>query len=174
MPVIIKHRVTGDVLRMVDADNLTGADLRWADLTGADLTGADLTGADLRWAYLGGADLTEANLTEADLRGADLSRANLTEADLSRADLGGQEIIDAGQDSQGYRFVAVPHDDGVRIAVGCHWFTAEEALLHWALKYEAMGKVRTLLAEARRRKWAIQPGVALDEGFDKGGATRPK
>ena len=63
--VEIKHRWSGKVIKMVDADNLCGADLCGADLCGADLRGANLYGADLC-----GADLRGANLCDADLRGA--------------------------------------------------------------------------------------------------------
>lgn len=42
MPVEIKNRYTGAVLRTVDADTLNKADLREADLEGADLRGTNL------------------------------------------------------------------------------------------------------------------------------------
>ena len=42
----------GAVLRTVDADTLSRANLRGANLFGADLRGADLRWADLRWADL--------------------------------------------------------------------------------------------------------------------------
>jgi len=90
--VKVFHRVTGDLILEVPADNLRGADLRGADLRGADLRGADLGGADLRGADLygadlGGADLYGADLGGANLYGADLRGANLYRADLYRADL---------------------------------------------------------------------------------------
>jgi len=62
----IKHKITGEVLKEVDAD------LRFAVLTKSDLRFADLRNADLRFA-----DLTDANLEFADLRNADLRNANL-------------------------------------------------------------------------------------------------
>ena len=85
----IKHRNTGEVLKEINADTLSGADLRWADLSWANLSRADLTGADLSRADLSGADLRRATLREAslrgaDLRGTDLRGAYLTEATLSR------------------------------------------------------------------------------------------
>jgi hypothetical protein len=88
----IKRLVDGVVLRTVDADTLSRADLPGANLTranlpGAKLSGANLFGADLSGAKLFGADLSGANLTGAKLFGADLSGANLTGANLSRADL---------------------------------------------------------------------------------------
>ena len=66
----IKHKDTGAVLHTVEADTLSGADLRWADLSEATLSGAHLTGADLRWADLSEATLSGANLSEANLTGA--------------------------------------------------------------------------------------------------------
>ena len=60
--VEIKHR-DGRVLVTVDADTLSGADLR-----GANLRAANLFGADLRGANLFGADLRRADLRWADLR----------------------------------------------------------------------------------------------------------
>ena len=52
----IKQKITGLVLKEIDAD-----DLRWTDLRGADLRDADLIGADLRWADLIGAKITVGN-----------------------------------------------------------------------------------------------------------------
>jgi uncharacterized protein YjbI with pentapeptide repeats len=81
----IKHKITGEVLKVVEADNLSYADLRDADLSYADLRGADLRGADLSYANLRGADLSFANLRDADLSHANLSHADLTYADLRDA-----------------------------------------------------------------------------------------
>ena len=100
----IKHKNAGNVLKVVDADSLSGADLYGADLYGADLRGADLSGAYLYGADLSGADLSGANLYQADLykadltganlHGANLYQANLSEADLSGADLRGATLPD--------------------------------------------------------------------------------
>ncbi len=119
MSIQIKDRWTGAVLRMVEAEtlsradlsganlsgadlsraylsdaNLSGADLCYANLSGARLSGADLSGADLCYANLSrvdlsGANLSSANLSSANLSGAYLSGADLEGADLSRADLSG-------------------------------------------------------------------------------------
>lgn len=70
----IKRRFTGEVLRRIEADTLSGA-----YLSGADLRGADLSGADLRGAYLRGADL----------RGAIFCRATIDGATLAPQDIGG-------------------------------------------------------------------------------------
>ena len=43
----IKHKLTGEVLKTVAAETLSGADLRGANLRGADLSGANLSGANL-------------------------------------------------------------------------------------------------------------------------------
>jgi uncharacterized protein YjbI with pentapeptide repeats len=71
----IKHKTTGKVLKVIEADtlrkaDLSCADLRDADLSCADLRGADLSCADLRGADLRGADLRFVDLSFADLRGA--------------------------------------------------------------------------------------------------------
>jgi hypothetical protein len=58
------------VLKEVDADSLSSADLFGADLSGADLSSANLSGANLS-----GANLRDANLSDADLSDADLSGA---------------------------------------------------------------------------------------------------
>ncbi len=91
----IKNRWMGVVLRTVEAESLTDADLRGADLRGADLRGADLRDADLRDADLRDADLRDAILTGADLRDADLRGADLRDADLTGADLTGADLRDA-------------------------------------------------------------------------------
>ena len=64
MPIDIKNRYTGAVLRTVEADTLRGvylygADLRWANLYGADLRVANLRGADLSGADLRGARMSD-------------------------------------------------------------------------------------------------------------------
>jgi hypothetical protein len=76
----IKHKITGEVLKVVEADNLSYANLSHADLSYADLSFANLRGADLSHDNLSHADLTYANL-----RGADLSHANLSFANLRGA-----------------------------------------------------------------------------------------
>ncbi len=53
----IKHKITGEVLLMIEGDSLQeadlrGADLQYADLKGANLRGANLQYADLKWANL--------------------------------------------------------------------------------------------------------------------------
>ena len=116
----IKSRYTGAIIKSIEADtlsranlsgaylsgaylsranlfwaNLSGADLYGADLYGADLYGADLSRANLSRANLSGANLSGANLYGADLSGADLSGANLSEADLSRANLSEANLSEA-------------------------------------------------------------------------------
>ena len=91
-----------------------------ANLHGADLHGADLHAADLRWANLHGAALHAANLHGANLHGADLRWA--------------KGIVDAGEDTRGYRFVGVRQEMSYRIFAGCRWFTPEEAEAHWGAK----------------------------------------
>ncbi len=76
----IRHKETHEVLRVVEADSLLGADLRDDILDGADLRGADLSGAWLQEADLMGADLAGATL-----QGAILIRTQLDKADLTGA-----------------------------------------------------------------------------------------
>lgn len=144
--------------------NLRGANLRGADLRGAYLKGADLRGANLRNAYLRLANLRDANLVSACFGGADLEGSPLVGADLARADL-----IDAGQDSRGYRFIGVP-TDGVRIAAGCRWFTLDEAQEHWANSPDALARVELIAAEARRWGW-IATNSAQPPASEGGWAT---
>ena len=72
MTIEIKTKI-GEVLRIVEADSLRGANLRGADLRGANLRFADLRFADLSGADLRGAGLYNANLYNANLSGADLN-----------------------------------------------------------------------------------------------------
>ena len=74
MSIAIKHRHTGEVLHVVEADTLQEA---------------DLSGLDLRYAYLAGADLYRADLRRSDLRHADLTNANLVNAKVWTADFRG-------------------------------------------------------------------------------------
>lgn len=127
------------------------------DTTKATLEEAVHTYSNLRGANLGGA-----NLMGADLRGADLRDANLTGAYLRGAYLtGALGIIDAGQCSRGYQWIAVQNAEGYRIAAGCCWFTRGEALDHWSTDSyigsgdltEISNKLNYLHAEATRRGW---------------------
>jgi len=98
--ILIKHRYSGAVLYVSEADTLIGADLRWANLHRANLSGADLSKADLReanlsWTDLSNADLSGANLSEVNLRDANLTGADLTGTDLSNADLSGADLTEA-------------------------------------------------------------------------------
>ena len=78
----IRHKTSGVVLQLVEAETLRGANLSGAGLHGADLCRAGLSDADLH-----GANLSDANLSDADLSDANLSDANLRRADLSGADI---------------------------------------------------------------------------------------
>ena len=91
--------------------------------TGAILYSA--TADDLRTAVVS-AVAAHADLAHADLRGANLMGANLRGANLTHA-IG---AIDCGT-PDGWRIVIVRHDDDIRIAAGCRWFTLREAVAHW-------------------------------------------
>ena len=84
----IKHRETGEVLETIQADTLSGQDLREMELSGADLGNADLSNTRLEFTDLTGANLKGANLENAVLAGAHLNHANLQQANLSGAKLG--------------------------------------------------------------------------------------
>ncbi len=72
-------------------------------------------------------------------------------ANLSDADLSGANLIDAGQDARGYRFVGA-FRDGVRVLAGCRDFSVAEAKDHWAANPEALAKVALIEAVAALRK----------------------
>ncbi len=100
--VEIKHKFTGEVLRLVEAKTLVGAnlagaaldmaDLARADLRGANLQGAELSAADLSGSILKRADLSSANLAGANLEGSTLIAAVLTGANLAAANLAGCDL----------------------------------------------------------------------------------
>jgi uncharacterized protein YjbI with pentapeptide repeats len=85
----IKHKFTGEVLRVVEADTLVGAALAGAKLEMADLARSDLRGVQLREAELAAADLGGAILTRGDLSAANLAGANLEGATLIGVSLAG-------------------------------------------------------------------------------------
>ena len=91
----IKNKFTGEVLRLVEARTLAGADLARAALDLADLARADLRGANLHGAELSAADPSGGNLKRADLTGANLAGANLEGATLIAAVLTGANLAAA-------------------------------------------------------------------------------
>jgi uncharacterized protein YjbI with pentapeptide repeats len=119
---------SGNVLKEIDDNSLSGA-----DLSGADLSGAYLSRADLSRAYLSGADLSRADLSGADLSGAYLSGADLSGAYLSGADLSGANLsgvkfkdlvikkIQKFDDLYQYAcFCIVDENDEKYISLGCY------------------------------------------------------
>ncbi|MCP4597023.1 pentapeptide repeat-containing protein [Neptuniibacter sp.] len=78
---------SGNVLKVVDADTLYGANLYGASLNRANLDGASLYGASLNRASLNRASLDGANLYGANLYGANLNGASLNGANLYGARL---------------------------------------------------------------------------------------
>jgi len=135
-----------------------GANLKEANLKGAYLRGADLRGANLQGAYLMNANLWGADLRGANLRGADLWGTNFMNADLQNV----KDIIDAGKDPRGYRIIAIRQKKSYKIQAGCHWFTPDEAMKHWASpRYEGdrknaddiLGKLEEIEHEAKKQGW---------------------
>ena len=108
--MIIKHKITGEVLFDGDVANLRGANLQnaylrdanlqSANLQNANLTGAYLRDANLTGAYLRDANLQSANLQNAYLRGANLQGANLQNAYLRGANLQGANLTGAKYETQ--------------------------------------------------------------------------
>ena len=149
------------------AANLAAVHFADANLYGADLTGANLVGANLVGAYLTRATLYGANLYRANLEGANLYRANLEGANLTDAILTGANlayvrgIIDGGTDSRGFRWAAVQHDDGPRIAAGCRWYTLAQAHEHWDGAHE-QGEV---VAIECRSRLALLETLAKSRGW---------
>jgi uncharacterized protein YjbI with pentapeptide repeats len=103
----IKHKITGEVVRVVESDRLAWADLSGAklelvdlsraDLTGINLKGSDLSAADLSQARLAGANMAGAtlagtNLESASMPGAVLSAANMAAANMAGVDLSGSDL----------------------------------------------------------------------------------
>lgn len=139
MPIEIKHRDTGAILRTVDADTLYGADLSWANLGGADLSGADLRGAYLRGVYLIGANLTRANLT-----GANLTRANLRGATIDTDKL--DRLLARATRLDGHEFFLFALQEGSpKIMAGCRWMTIAEYRDHVARMYPDTNQARETL-----------------------------
>ena len=155
MNIEIKHRSSGAALFSVDGGSLKMA-----------VEIAVRRGADLRGAYLRGANLRDANLRDADLRDADLRDADLRGADLIDAHLGGAYLIDAGQDSRGYRFIGWLHKGEIRIRAGCRDFTLAEAQAHWSsrhspcLRAECIGKLGLIESVAIARGWVKKQEAA--------------
>jgi len=79
-----------------------------------------------------GIDLTHANLVGAVLAGANLAYADLAGAYLAYAVLAGANLVDAGQRSDGYRFVGWVKGGVLQIRAGCRNLSITEAREHWA------------------------------------------
>ena len=103
--MIIKHRITSEVLFDGEVSDLNCADLCYADLrdynlrrtdlSGANLVSADLSWADLRAVNLRAVNLRAASLRAAILRAASLMGANLFYTDLRNTDLEGADLRNA-------------------------------------------------------------------------------
>ena len=166
----IKHWATGAVLFEHAGDGLRAAvETAVADggsLDGASLDGANLIRASLNGASLDGASLDGASLDDASLNGASLNGASLNGASLNGASLdGARGIIDAGQRTDGYRFLGVLGPDGhLMIKAGCRWFIASRARAHWggsdypdrALGDESLARVALIVTLARARGWRVE------------------
>ena len=149
MKIEIKNRFSGAVLFGVEAESWRVA-VEIAVKQGANLGGADLRGADLRGANLGGANLGGAKLWGANLGGANLGGAKLWGAKvLGIASVG---YID------GWPTTLWRTDWGYRLQAGCHTFTLDEAIAHYADREERRG-LYYLATEAWR-------GIARLQGWE--------
>lgn len=83
----IKHKDTGELLLLVEADTLAGQFLEGAKLAGADLAHQDLRKADLQRADLRAADLRGCDLTEAMMLGVIMNGANCCDAQMAAVDM---------------------------------------------------------------------------------------
>lgn len=163
--------------------NFENSSLRFAKFAGSVLTNATFsnafgTYADFKNAYLDsacfdGASLAYANFAAAILDNAVFHYSYLQDANFCNAQLRNTEfkhtpftytkgIIDGGQRRDGYRFLAVRHDDGIRFAAGCRWFTIKEAYEHWehkrggtSLGDETFARLEMMERIARRYGWPI-------------------
>ena len=113
MTIKIRSRFTASVLFTAEAESLKRA------LVAAVEVGADLRGADLR-----GADLRDANLRGADLRGADLGGAKI------HGELRLKAVLQIGLIDD-WPVLVCSTDAGIRLRVGCHFFTLDDAEAYW-------------------------------------------
>ena len=105
----IKNRWTGEVIRTVDAADLTGA-----NLTRANLYGADLAGADLTWT-----NLTRTNITRTNLTGAIVTDGYML--------VGNRPVLQIGPiGSRLDVVVAYRTDKGLMLRTGCFFGTADQ------------------------------------------------
>lgn len=160
--------------------NLSGANFRHSCLRGASFVDANVSGADFRNANLANAkfiraDLQKANFKRAYLAMADLGNAYIKETSfhrsfLTQAYFGGCnlehaiDIINAGCDNRGYRFLATPAGNSKRVHIfaGCRFFRdIQDAKYHWntrhldipKLREQCLEKVDYIEAEAKRLGW---------------------
>ena len=77
---------------------------------------------------------------------ADLSGANLIGANL----IGAVGVMDFGT-PYNWRVVVVRHPGGVRISVGCRWFTFKEAASHWKKRGKERNHMIPILACIKAR-----------------------
>ncbi len=136
MNIIIRHKITGEILLEVGKANLIGANLEEAYLVGANLEGANL-----KWANLEGANLEGANLEGAKLVGANLEEANLEEANLEGANL--RCIVGDGKVIKSIKTTYNCNVYRDIICCGCKQYTLEEWKAFTPNEIEIMDKYAT-------------------------------
>ena len=152
----IAHRTTGAILRVVESETISGANLSYANLSGANLSRANLS-----YANLSRANLSYADLSRADLRGADLS-------DTATVPFGGGSYHGCVTPTQVYvgcvrlALDAIPADDDAAA-----WTTVHRDAWRWWSRYGGM--VRAAIAATADERKAILTRVAADDYPDDGG-----
>ena len=134
--------------------------VRWALAADHPLLRLDLRGALLAGLDFSGCDLSETDLTGANLSGCGFRGAILDGTTLAGTTLVETELADAGVDTEGRRWLAVPHGDGLRLSIGETWLDMDTAwdrlaLAHTALSMEAHCRLALLVQIALLRGWPV-------------------
>lgn len=186
---IVIHRVDGSVLLETSYVNPRDA-LRALHDSGLDLSGLDLSGWRVRYEHIPGWTITDGNLSGLNLEYGSLDRCKLHNCSMRGARLRGcivqgaiivsPDVIDAGTDSRGWRFLGVrakPNRQlstyGWSVVAGCRELNPDKALQHWggqthrgsrALGVECLSKVLHIqkVAEARGWEMFLQPDPSVD------------
>ena len=152
----IRHKTSGVVLQLVEAETLRGANLSGAGLHGADLSRAGLSDANLSYA-----NLSYANLSYANLRGADLS-------DTATVPFGGGSYHGCVTPTELFvgcvrlALDAIPADDDAAA-----WTTVHRDAWRWWSRYGGM--VRAAIAATADEREAILARVEADDNPDDEG-----
>jgi hypothetical protein len=146
------------IIRQGDPSRDRALAIAWAVKAGRPLRNCDLRGAQLVGLDLSGRDLSDTDLTNANLSGCKLRGANLSGAELRGVRLVDAEAVDAGQDMDGGQWIAIPHDDGLRIAHGDRWMDFPTAWSETSADdAERHARLRMIHDISARRGWPLCP-----------------